>query len=616
MNINKKIFIFLAVLSVFIMLLPISASDNLTDVGVGQHYADDGDKLAVNEIDVENNDLLTKNTVSDDEKVYEVTDAGNDSKIATSLVIKDKNVVKGDYFHVQLLDENGTGIPSKIVKVGITGKVYKCYTNSEGIAKLQIQLAYRNHPVSCEFSEEGYETSNVSSSIFVIPTTKSTISAPAVSIYYQSGDSFKATFKVGNIPLAGRYVYMTICGKTYVIKTDSNGVGTLPIGLKPNTYPVVVEYRGEDKINPAKVTSTVKVLNWKKTYISVAGSTSFVKGIITPFVVKAYDINKSPVAGKIVHITVAGKTYSVRTNANGEASLPIGLKKGSYPISYKLLKQYPYETSNGASRIVVNNPGYGAVWIFGYSMKSISINKLANAGIRDVFLNYYSLNLYGKNNVVNWIKQVNSKGLRVHIWMQVFYDGSWISPVNKDGSIKYSLINSKVNEAKNYARISGVAGVHFDYLRFPGTAYKYKNAVAGINYFTQKAASEIHKINPKCIVSAAIMPEPSGNKYYYGQDAATLSKYLDVIVPMIYKGNYRASTNWIKTTTASFVKMVNGNAQVWAGLQSYRSDDDVTPLSYSQLYKDAQAAKNGGATGVALFRYGLTAFININKLFS
>ena len=112
------------------------------------------------------------------------------------------------------------------------------------------------------------------------------------------------------------------------------------------------------------------------------------------------------------------------------------------------------------------------------------------------------------------------------------------------------------------------------------------------------------------------MPEPSDNKYYYGQDVAALSKYLDVVVPMIYKGNYNAGTSWIKSTTATFVKMANGNAQVWTGLQTYVSDSNVVPLSYSNLYKDAQAAKSGGAVGVALFRYGLTAFINVNKLFA
>ena len=55
--------------------------------------------------------------------------------------------------------------------------------------------------------------------------------------------------------------------------------------------------------------------------------------------------------------------------------------------------------------------------------------------------------------------------------MQVFYDGGWLSPLNSDGSINTALFNERIAEAKKYAALPGVAGVHFSYLRYPGTAY-------------------------------------------------------------------------------------------------------------------------------------------------
>ena len=45
------------------------------------------------------------------------------------------------------------------------------------------------------------------------------------------------------------------------------------------------------------------------------------------------------------------------------------------------------------------------------------------------------------------------------------------------------------------------------------------------------------------------MPEKTKSAYYYGQDYAVISKYMDVVMPMIYKGNYHKSTSWITTTT-------------------------------------------------------------------
>ena len=109
------------------------------------------------------------------------------------------------------------------------------------------------------------------------------------------------------------------------------------------------------------------------------------------------------------------------------------------------------------------------------------------------------------------------------------------------------------------------------------------------------------------------MPEPSSMKYYYGQDIATMGKYLDAIVPMVYKGNYNAGASWIKSVTQTFAKQ-STKAEIWAGLQSYRSDSNVNKLPASELKNDAVAAVSGGATGVILFRFGLFNFVNLSLI--
>jgi hypothetical protein len=197
--------------------------------------------------------------------------------------------------------------------------------------------------------------------------------------------------------------------------------------------------------------------------------------------------------------------------------------------------------------------------------------------------------------------------------MQVAYDGSWHGIANKDGTYNYELINTRINEAKYYASIPGISGVHFDYLRFGGTAYNFPTAAESINYFVKTAVSEIKSVNPNCLVSAALMPEPNNMLYYDGQDYPTLTRYLDLVLPMVYKGNYHQNTAWIQSITKWFVDNSNG-AQVWTGLQAYSSDDDVTRLSMSELSGDAQASLNAGARGVVMFRWGVTNFINFNSL--
>lgn len=250
---------------------------------------------------------------------------------------------------------------------------------------------------------------------------------------------------------------------------------------------------------------------------------------------------------------------------------------------------------------VINGFGY---WLFGTNMKSVNLGSLSKQGTTDIFLNFYAIKYHGEHEVISWIAKANKLKIRVHIWMQVFYNGDWINPLNAN-------LNSIINEAKKYARMSGVSGVHFDYIRCPGTATKSRTQK--INEFVKLVVAGIHQINPKCILSAALMPETISSERYYGQDYSVMSRYLDVVVPMIYKGNYKEDNSWIRKTAEWYVKNSKG-ASVWAGIQSYRSDSDTTQLSETQLKNDAQAGLNGGAKGVIIFRWGISYKLNFNSL--
>ena len=98
--------------------------------------------------------------------------------------------------------------------------------------------------------------------------------------------------------------------------------------------------------------------------------------------------------------------------------------------------------------------------------------------------------------------------------MQIGYcGGKWVSFVYDKGKIKYSFLNNKISAAVRYAKIKGVDGVHFDYIRYGGTAHKHPHAIDSINYFIKKASAKIHKVKANCIVSAALMPEPKMMHY-------------------------------------------------------------------------------------------------------
>ena len=227
-------------------------------------------------------------------------------------------------------------------------------------------------------------------------------------------------------------------------------------------------------------------------------------------------------------------------------------------------------------------------WLHGKTMKDVDVPSLVSLGTTDVILHEYAFTAHGQKDVEEWIAQADAAGLKVHIWMQLFYNGKWINPV-KDGVPDKKLFDEKIKRAQSYARIPGVAGIHFDYVRYPGTAYKTPGGADAVSEFVRLAATQLHQTSPKIIVSVALMPETTANKHYYGQDYEALTQYMDVVVPMIYKGNYKKTTDWIASTTKWFVKNSKG-AKVWAGLQGYKSDEDTSKLPLSEITADVEAA--------------------------
>jgi len=166
------------------------------------------------------------------------------------------------------------------------------------------------------------------------------------------------------------------------------------------------------------------------------------------------------------------------------------------------------------------------------------------------------------------------------------------------------FINNLTQRVLSYTSIPGVGGIHLDYIRYPGNAYQVPNSTATITGIVRRISEAVRSVNPGLLLSAALMPEKGSNAYYYGQNYTQLAKYLDVLVPMVYKGNYREDSSWIQNVTA-YIKARSPGAEVWTGLQTYRSDSDVTPIPADELIGDIDSALRGGADGYALFRYGL-----------
>lgn len=434
--------------------------------------------------------------------------------------------------------------------------------------------------------------------------------------YESFSTQITATLNSNGTALDSKPVIFNVKGVNYTRTTDSLGNAVLDINLAKGTYTVNYFFLGDNYTNPSNASATVTIKAPTNTVLKVADKDiNYRQGSKSVFIVRLLTNAGKAVKNQEIVFKVNGNTYRNTTDSKGYARIFLSLKKGTHKVSFSFASNSPYLSSSGSHNVKVKSAlakgnGY---WMWAGGIKSVSLKTLKSKGTKQIFLNSYAFDVYGKKTVTSWIAKANKYGMKVHIWIQIFYDGKWIKPLKKDGSLDYTMMKKKVAKAVYYAKIKGVAGVHMDYVRFGGTAHKYDNSVKAINYFVKKVCVEVRKVRPNCILSAAIMPEPDMNIYYYGQDIPTMTKYLDVIVPMAYKGNYAKNTAWLKDVTKTLVSQSNG-AQVWTGLQAYKSDSNVKKLTLSQLLKDAKSAKSGGAKGVVLFRIGVTNLLNFNKV--
>ena len=571
--------------------------------------------MAINdEVEQENGSEVLM-TGSDDSTADKLAATGDSKLIKASFKVSSNQIyIKNSKVHIKLVDGNKNRIVNKTIHILFKEKTYNLTTNEFGKVYFKIKTT-GNYRLTYSFNEPGYVPVTGYRDITIAKNNVTKLSGNSYYVAYEGvKNPYVVTLTVGGVPLPNQNVIFRINGTYYTKKTDSQGKITLNFNYPQGTYKIKYIFKSTTNAIFVKNYAKIKVKKGMPTEIVKLNSPVFKNNKLTTLKFKYLDVRGNPINKKTVVLKVDGVKYKQSTDKNGFVKFKIRLNTGTYAA-----KVYSYTTVYKQSGLkfyisVKSDKKYNnGFWLFGADMYGVDLKKMADNGINQIFLNFYAVKLHGRTAVQNFVADAKSVGISVHIWMQAFYNGGWILPVDDSGNFRYSLFNSIIAEAKDYASIKGVAGIHFDYLRFGGTAYKHANGVEAINYFTKQACEELHKQNPSLIVSAAVMPEPSGMIYYYGQDIPTISKYLDVIVPMIYKGNYAQGTSWIKSTTQKFIDMSNG-AEIWTGLQSYYSDDDVSKLPASELKSDSKAGIDGGAKGIILFRFGLFNLFDFNTL--
>lgn len=250
---------------------------------------------------------------------YFGTRSNNTVSILSTLISKDivKYYRNGTQFYATVLDFKGNPLANTTVMFNINGVFYNKTTDENGTAKLNIWLRPGKYIITIFNLVTGEQAGNNVTVLSKIVENYDLVK------YYKNASKFSVKILDSQgYPVEGTIVTFNINGVFYYKETDSNGIASLVINLRPGKYVITTMYGQYDVGNNVTVLPTLQTSDLKMKYLD--GSA---------FNARVVDGQGNPLANQIVTFNVNGVFYNKVTNDEGIASLNIRLMKGEYIIT-------------------------------------------------------------------------------------------------------------------------------------------------------------------------------------------------------------------------------------------------------------------------------------------
>ncbi len=207
--------------------------------------------------------------------------------------------------------------------INVTGNNMEYTWTPTETGNYTIAIVYNQYKID----DVEYTSSSGQKKFEVLVNNNLNLTVDNVVMYYKDGTKLVVSVKTEDGRVINNLtVQVKINNKTYNLVTNTNGKASLALTLSPKSYEVVSTIPN----TTVKTNSKVTVNNWKKSLTS----------LVPKKLTKAYkSANKFSVtlkhnnvvaSGEKLTVKVGKKTYYIKTNAKGVASLAFNLKPGTY----------------------------------------------------------------------------------------------------------------------------------------------------------------------------------------------------------------------------------------------------------------------------------------------
>lgn len=324
MHIRTNFGIILLFLLFFSFAVVSAADSNGTDISQVSYNDTVNIEKTDNEADIISDEPEANDTQSNSSKVIEKTNP--------VISISSTTVYSKDTLEIHLKNSSGDSLSSKKLVVTLNDKEHSLETNSEGIAKLNINLAAKTYKMTVSF--EGDDDFNPISKNFNIKVSKLKTKMVESGNFVVKGKYlyFYLVDSRGDA-VSGKKVTIKFKGKTYTKKTNSNGRVGIKIKSSTKKYTISVKFKGDTQYKASS----------KKLKFHVTTSRSIKIGnskLLTNGYLRVYLKIAGKSVSKKVTLLIAGKKLNKKSNSEGIAIFKPKVKEGNFKVKAKVGKFY------------------------------------------------------------------------------------------------------------------------------------------------------------------------------------------------------------------------------------------------------------------------------------